>query len=92
METSPIFFWRWRSIASRVIVLVDTVAMLPAYFTSWLEGLPRFEDLESSRSFFAYKHALAARRQAGDPTAQINARRAPSGAPTLDCRMSMRLR
>jgi glycosyltransferase involved in cell wall biosynthesis len=56
-------------------VLIGSVAMLWGYFRSWLNGLPRYDDLEFRRFLRSYQHAcLRMGKQAA--TARINAERA----------------
>ena len=56
-------------------VFIGSLAMLWGYFRSWLEGLPRYDDLEFRRFLRSYQHAcLRIGKRAA--TARINAERA----------------
>jgi poly-beta-1,6-N-acetyl-D-glucosamine synthase len=56
-------------------VLIGSVALLWGYITSWLRGLPRYDDLEFRRFLRSYQHAclLLGKRAA---TARVDAERA----------------
>jgi biofilm PGA synthesis N-glycosyltransferase PgaC len=53
-------------------MLIGSVAMLWGYFRSWLEGLPRYHDLEFRRFLRSYQHACL-RMGKRAATARINA-------------------
>jgi hypothetical protein len=55
--------------------LIGSVAMLWGYFGSWLNGLPRYDDLEFRRFLRSYQHACL-RMGKRAATARINAERA----------------
>jgi poly-beta-1,6-N-acetyl-D-glucosamine synthase len=56
-------------------VLIGSVAMLWGYFSSWLKGLPRYDDLEFRSFLRSYQHAcLRLGKRAA--TARVNADRA----------------
>ena len=55
--------------------LIGSVAMLWGYFGSWLNGLPRYDDLEFRRFLRSYQHACL-RMGKHAATARINAERA----------------
>jgi poly-beta-1,6-N-acetyl-D-glucosamine synthase len=56
-------------------VLIGSVAMLWGYLASWLEGLPRYDDLEFRRFLRSYQHAcLRLGKRAA--TARVDAERA----------------
>jgi poly-beta-1,6-N-acetyl-D-glucosamine synthase len=54
-------------------VLIGSVAMLWGYFTSWLRGLPRYNDLEFRRFLRSYQRACL-RMGKRAATARVNAR------------------
>jgi glycosyltransferase involved in cell wall biosynthesis len=55
--------------------LIGSVAMLWGYFTSWLKGLPRYDDREFRRFLRSYQHACL-RMGKRAATARLNAQRA----------------
>jgi len=76
MGTSPIYYL---AVALRRLpshpALIGSVAMLWGYFRSWLQGLPRYDDLEFRRFLRAYQHAcLRIGKRAA--TARVDAERA----------------
>ncbi|MBO0732737.1 MAG: glycosyltransferase family 2 protein [Methylocapsa sp.] len=77
MGTSPLYYMAasiYRLPAHPV--LIGSVAMLWGYLTSWLRGLPRYDDLEFRRFLRSYQHAcLRVGKRAA--TARVNADRAP---------------
>src|SRR5215510_6829654 len=76
MGTSPIYYL---GVAVRMSVshpvMIGSAAMLWGYFTSWLKGLPRYDDLEFRRFLRSYQHACL-RMGKRAATARINAERA----------------
>jgi poly-beta-1,6-N-acetyl-D-glucosamine synthase len=56
-------------------MLIGSAAMLWGYFKSWLEGLPRYDDLEFRRFLRAYQHACL-RLGKSAATARVNTERA----------------
>jgi hypothetical protein len=56
-------------------VLIGSVALLWGYFTSWLKGLPRYDDLEFRRFLRSYQHACL-RNGKRAATARVDAERA----------------
>jgi len=58
MGTSPLYYL---GVAARMSVshpvLIGSVAQLWGYFTSWLRGLPRYDDIEFRRFLRSYQHA-----------------------------------
>jgi biofilm PGA synthesis N-glycosyltransferase PgaC len=76
MGTSPIYYL---AVALHRLpshpALIGSVAMLWGYFRSWLQGLPRYDDLEFRRFLRAYQHAcLRIGKRAA--TARVDAERA----------------
>jgi poly-beta-1,6-N-acetyl-D-glucosamine synthase len=76
MGTSPIYYlavalYRLPSHP----VLIGSVAMLWGYLRSWLQGLPRYDDLEFRRFLRAYQHACL-RMGKRAATARVDAERA----------------
>ena len=76
MGTSPIYYL---AVAIHRVpahpMLIGSVAMLWGYLRSWLNGLPRYDDLEFRRFVRSYQHAcLRFGKQAA--TARVNAERA----------------
>jgi len=55
--------------------LIGSVAMLWGYFTSWLKGFPRYDDLEFRRFLRSYQHACL-RMGKRAATARVDAERA----------------
>jgi biofilm PGA synthesis N-glycosyltransferase PgaC len=89
MGTSPIYYL---AVALHRLpshpALIGSVAMLWGYFRSWLQSLPRYDDLEFRRFLRAYQHAcLRIGKRAA--TAQVDAERAGlwyarTGSPGVD--------
>ena len=76
MGTSPLYYFAvaiYRLPAHPV--LIGSVAMLWGYISSWLKGLPRYEDLEFRRYLRCYQHACL-RMGKRAATARVNAERA----------------
>ena len=76
MGTSPIYYL---AVALHRLpshpALIGSVAMLWGYFRSWLQGLPRYDDIEFRRFLRAYQHAcLRIGKRAA--TARVDAERA----------------
>jgi len=77
MGTSPLYYLVvavYRLPAHPMVV--GSVAMLWGYVTSWLKGLPRYDDLEFRRFLRSYQH-LCLRKGKRAATAQVNDERAP---------------
>jgi biofilm PGA synthesis N-glycosyltransferase PgaC len=76
MGTSPIYYL---AVAVHRLpshpALIGSVAMLWGYFRSWLQGLPRYDDLEFRRFLRAYQHACL-RMGKRAATARVDAERA----------------
>jgi len=76
MGTSPLYYL---GVAVYMLpahpALIGSVALLWGYFTSWLKGLPRYDDLEFRRFLRSYQHAcLRMGKQAA--AARVHAERA----------------
>jgi poly-beta-1,6-N-acetyl-D-glucosamine synthase len=89
MGTSPLY---WLVVAAYRLpahpVLIGSVAMLWGYFTSWLKGLPRYDDLEFRRFLRSYQHACL-RMGKRAATARVDAERAElwrASHPSSMCR------
>jgi poly-beta-1,6-N-acetyl-D-glucosamine synthase len=77
MGTSPLYYlavavYRLPSYPA----LIGSVGMLWGYFSSWLKGLPRYDDLEFRRFLRSYQHTCL-RMGKRAATARINSEQAP---------------